>query len=296
MLKSTVDQPMEVVAANAEKQLESFLAMTPGERVTGVDNRACVKDDALNHASVLLAYGGADRREEARQAMKEAEEVARCRRMAWLEVEIERLFCYHLSTTTLIPHWAWKDPETGQWAHLRKFVQQLKEEGGKDYTAALKEADIAIRQELAVKVAEIKASREAWAEWAKVAGSYDLRRAIADNYPLGKRVETEFVQWLCPPGLGALNMERVMPSPPDLGERAVPNNQARELRELVNSIVFSAKLPKGTVAKVSRILGFAVPVKREGKVVSQRRTGVKVEISAPHLSTPLTAAYLTVEK
>lgn len=294
-LQSVVKKGEEVRTAareEAARELDAYLQKTPGERVCGVDHKAEPSTEGVKWARILKATGGPDRLGEVAKAVEEAEVAAKTRRIAWLTAECERLLNYHIDNEVIIPHWAWKDREVDRWVDLRKFVYQLKLEGGPDFTDALKEADNLIRHNISDRNKREELSRRAWMEWGRTAGSLDLRYAIEESYPLGRKIHIEFLKWLCPEGVGS-DVERLIPAPENFCERTVPSEKSRELQKLVSAIVKSAAVPDGTEVDVSRILSFTIH--KNGSDVS-KRTGVVVEVKAPHLDTPLTAAYLVVEK
>lgn len=135
-------------------------------------------------------------------------------------------------------------------------------------------------------------SREAWIQWALDCGSDDLRRAIADQYPLGQEVEREVEQAVFP----AVGSEAILvcEGVRDYEERRVPKQGARCLEAYLQDQIqtAAAKLPAGASLILGRICSVEIYIDcdcqdgcsecDEDHEVKVRRTAIPVHLVSEH--------------
>lgn len=149
------------------------------------------------------------------------------------------------------------------------------------------------------------ASSQTWIKWARCYGSEDLRAAIANDYPLGERVEREVVGMLLPTAPSDLLLDRGIGAAADDGERRVPNTRAREGHEALTQAVAdnTVPFPGGTEIVIGRIRALSwdescdcgpySDCEHSGGEIRMRRTGIPVTIRALHHE--VTAYYVVSE-
>lgn len=155
-----------------------------------------------------------------------------------------------------------------------------------------------------------KQQKNALLDWAREYGSNDLRRAIAEGYPLGNTLNDEAVGWAH--GLmDGIEGASVLDDP-DIGdERTVPAVESYALLDRVIEHIQGLSLPTGCEATVGRIvrlsyttwvshncddLEYCDDCDDDGEVkTTQKRTGVVVSLSVPWQRNPYQIAIARVE-
>ncbi len=167
---------------------------------------------------------------------------------------------------------------------------------------AREKVERAEKDQVALEVLEGK-SRHTWGVWAIEHGSEDLQEAVEAEYPLGDRIEREVLD-LFPDIEG---VEALTGGYEIGGERPVPNAAARGLATklivLVNNELRD-RVPQSSTVGISRIKRVTVAVECpncggdfdcDECPPDQKRTGVVIRLTAPHLEWPLERLYLVPE-
>lgn len=163
------------------------------------------------------------------------------------------------------------------------------------------------KQEQGEKEAWAVGSRQAWKVWGRDRGSEDLQAAIEEEYPLGDCIDREVLDLF--PDLEGVE---ILTGGYEVGsDRPVPNGAARELATklivLVNNELRD-RVPSSATVDVSRIKRVTVAIECpccganggecygcEDCPPDQKRTGVVVRLTAPHLEMGLEKLYLVPE-
>lgn len=176
-------------------------------------------------------------------------------------------------------------------AHAQKVAEGF---GFDDVLAriAARQEEIAAEKAAADQVKE--QSRQVWVSWAVERGSENLRRAIAEGYPLGKAVEMEIVDSIFP-GPGSCTI-RVCRGVEDEQLRRVPGQAAYSLQAYLRDRLEGVEVPEGTEVEVGQIFSVTVYTDcncdedypcgdcDQDHEVKVKRTAVPVYVLSPHYS------------